>query len=66
MVSPSARVNSATGTSWPATWQAMFPTRNSVISRSLGAARHPDADTALATSSGAPHVSQLTRSGSFS
>jgi hypothetical protein len=58
-------VNSATGTTWPAIWQVMFPVRNSAISRSLGAARHPDSDIAFAASSGAPHVPQLTRPGSF-
>ena len=66
MVSPSARVNSATGTTWPAIWQVMFPTRNSAISRSLGADCQPDSDTGFATSRGAPHVPQLVRPGSFS
>lgn len=66
MVSPSARVNSATGTSWPATWQVIFPTLNSAISRSLGAARHPDSETMFAASSGAPQVPQLTWPGSVS
>ena len=53
------RVISATGTSSPSTWQDEDPKWNSVMSRSRGASRHPESDTRLRTSRGAPHVAQL-------
>jgi len=63
--SPGARLISATGTISPSTWQTLLPKRNSVMSRSRGASRHPESVTRLWASRGAPHTSHAVRSVGF-
>jgi hypothetical protein len=63
--SPCASASSATGTISPSIWHVELENLNSVMSRSRGASAQPESETRFFLSSGAPHVVQLVRSGSF-